>query len=86
MKIENTYFDGSFDGCASYDCVVAVPSTYSCEVVDVVTCSTCDGSLIVVAFGSCVECVEDASCLIFFYPIHKSKTVIKFENNWILTI
>lgn len=64
MEMWLTDFDGSSDGHASYDCVVVVPSTYSGGAVDVVTYSTYDGSLIVVAFDSYVECVVVASYLL----------------------
>lgn len=62
-----TYLDGSFDGCASYDCVAAVPLTYSYGVgvaaAVVAAYLLCDGQLLVVAMDLYVVYVAVASCL-----------------------
>lgn len=65
-----TDFDDNFDDYVSYDYVAAALSTYSCGAADAVICSTCDGWLSVVAFGSCVVAYEAAASwfLITLYP------------------
>lgn len=59
-----TYFDGSFDDCASYDCVAVVPLTYlKGVVVAAAEYLLYDGWFLVVASDLYVVCVVVASCL-----------------------
>lgn len=69
-----TYFGGSFGGCVSYDCVAAVPLTYSYGVVvaaAVAAYLVCDGRSLV-ALHLCVVYEAVASCLRYVFSLQFS--------------